>query len=79
MDDIVNVRVLLEDLVEGSLVLDVELVELGSLAADELDAVDDFRVGVVEVVNNDDLVVSLEESEGCEGANVAGATARGSQ
>jgi hypothetical protein len=52
------------------------LVEGWSLAADELNAVDDFWRGVVEVVDNDDLVVGLEESKSCEGANVASATTR---
>lgn len=47
VDDIVNVWVLLEDLVERSLILDVELVELWPFAADELDTVDDFLRRVV--------------------------------
>jgi hypothetical protein len=42
VNDIVDVWVLLEDLVKRGLVLDVELVEIGPLAADELDAVDDL-------------------------------------
>lgn len=75
MNDVVNVGVLLEHLVESSLILDVKLVELGLLAADELNAVDDLLGRVVEVVNDDDLVASLEKSECCEGANVASATA----
>ena len=74
MNDIVNVWVLLEDLVECSFVGDVRLVEGWSLAADELNAIDDFRRRVVEIVNDDDLVVSLKKSESCEGANVARAT-----
>lgn len=57
MDYIVNVRVVVEDLVECSLIADVGLVELGSLAADELNAIDDFLGGVVETVDDDDLVV----------------------
>ena len=75
MDDVVNVWVLLEHLVERSLILDIELVELWPLAADELNAVDNLLGGVVEVVDNDDLVASFEESERCERANVASATA----
>jgi hypothetical protein len=75
VDDIVNVWVLLEHLVDGGLVLDVELVELGSLSADEFDAVEDLLRGVVEAVDDDDLVVGLEKSKSCEGADVAGATA----
>jgi len=42
MNDIVNVWVLLEDLVESGLISHVALVKGRSLAADELDAVDDF-------------------------------------
>jgi hypothetical protein len=75
VNDIVDVWVLLEHLVKRGLVLDVELVEIGPLAADELDAVDDLLGGIVEAVDNDDLVVGLEESKSCEGANVARATA----
>ena len=76
VNDIVNVGVLLKDLVEGSLVGHVALVKRGALAADELDAVDDFGRRVVEIVDNDDLVVCLEEGKGREGANVAGTTVR---
>lgn len=74
MDNTVNIRVLLEHLVQLLLIGDIAGVKLGSLAADELDAVEDFVRGVVEVVDDDDLVVGLEEGEGSEGANVAGAT-----
>lgn len=74
MDNVVNVWVLLEDLVERSLILNVELVELWLLAADELNAVDDLLRRVVEVIDDDDLIASLEESERCERANVAGTT-----
>jgi hypothetical protein len=42
VDDIVNVWVLREDLVERGLVCDVAFVEGWSLAADELDAIDDL-------------------------------------
>jgi hypothetical protein len=44
---------------------------LGSLARDELDAVDDLFGGVVEVVDDDHFVVGLEQGQGCEGADVA--------
>lgn len=77
MDDVVNVGVLLEHLVERGLILDVELVELWLLAADELDAVDDLLGRVVEVIDDDDLVAGLEEGKRCERANVAGTTATG--
>lgn len=74
MDDIVDVRVVGEDLVELGLVGDVAGVGLGPLAADELDAVEDLGGGVVEVVDGDDFVVGFEEGEGGEGADVARAT-----
>ena len=76
MNDIVDIRVLLKHLVQGLLIGDVERVVLGSLAADQLDAVQDLLGGVVEVVDDDDLVVGLEESERGERADVAGATGK---
>ena len=74
MDDIVDVRVLLEHLIQLLLVGDIQRVVLGPLAADELDAVEDLLGGVVEVVDDDDLVVGLEKGESGERADVAGAT-----
>jgi hypothetical protein len=46
------------------------------LAADELDAIDDLLGGVVEIVDDDNLVVCLEEGKCCERTNVASATVR---
>jgi hypothetical protein len=74
VNDIIDIRVLLEHLVQGLLISDVERVVLGSLAADQLNAVQDLFGGVVEVVDDDDLVVGLEESERGEGTDVAGTT-----
>jgi hypothetical protein len=76
VDDIVNVWVLGEDLVESSFVCDVAFVKGRPLAADELDAIDDLLGGVVEIVDDDNLVVCLEECKRCERANVASATVR---
>lgn len=76
VDDIVNVWVLGEDLVQRCFVCNITFVKGGSLAADELDAVDDFWRRVVEIVDDDDLVVCLKQGKCCEGANVACATAR---
>lgn len=76
VDDTVDVWVFGEDIVQGLLVVDVAGIALGSLAADELDAVDDFIGGIVRVVDNDDLVVGLEQGEGGEGADVAGTTTK---
>lgn len=75
VNDTVNGGVLLEDLVESLLILDVGLVELGSLAADELDAVESNLRGVVEVIDNHHFVSVLEQRQRSEGANVTGATA----
>lgn len=74
MNDAINIRMLLKHFIQSLLIGDIARVELGSLAANELDAVEDFVGGVVEVVDDDDLVVGLEEGEGGEGADVAGAT-----
>lgn len=74
MNDRVNIGVGLEDLVKGRGVGDIELGELGLLAGDQLDAAEGLIGGVVEVVGDDDLVAGLEEGEGGEGADVAGAT-----
>ena len=75
MNDVVNVWVFLEDLVERCLICDIALVKGWPLAANELNAVYDFWRGVVEIVDDYDLVICLEKREGREGANVAGTTA----
>lgn len=74
MDNAVNVGVGLKHLVEAVLDGDIELVELGLRATDKLNAVESLTGRVVQVVNNDDLVTSLEKGEGGERANVARAT-----
>lgn len=75
MNHAVNVGVSLEDLVEVLLVGDIELDELGLLAANGLNAVQGLGGGVVQVVGNDDLVTCLKQGEGGERANVARTTA----
>jgi len=55
-----------EDLVQFRLVCDIAAVELRSLAADELDAVEYFFGGIVEIVYDDDFVVCFEKREGGE-------------
>ena len=74
MDDIVNFGVLGEDLFQCLLVCDVDLVQLGPLSAQQFYSVDDFLGRVVEVVDDDDFISSVEKGEGGEGADVAGAT-----
>jgi hypothetical protein len=71
VNDAVNVGVGSKHLVEGSWVGDISLDELGLLAADQFNAVDDFDGRVVQVVSNNNLVASLEEGEGREGADIA--------
>ena len=66
MNHIVNVWVLLKHFVQLLLVGDIQRVVLRPLAADELDAVQDLLGGVVEVVDDDDLVVGLEKGKGGE-------------
>ena len=70
----IDIGVSLEDLVESCLFGDIELHEFGSLAGDELDAVDHLIGRVVEIVGNDNLVAGVQEGQGSEGANVAGST-----
>lgn len=74
VDDIVNIRMFIEDLVQPRLVRDITAVEYGSLAADELDAVQALFGGIVQVVDDDDLVVSLEKGKSGERADVADAS-----
>lgn len=76
MDDAVNVGVGLEDLIEGGLVGDIQLSELGLLAGDQLDALEGLGGGIGQVVGDDDLVASVEEGEGGEGADIARSTDR---
>lgn len=59
MDDIVDVRIGREDLVEGSLIGDIHTVEGGALAGDQLDPIEAFLRGIVQVVNNNNLVAGL--------------------
>jgi hypothetical protein len=74
VDDIVDVGMVGKDLLEGLLVGDVGIVEDGSLSANGLDAVEDFLGRVVQIVDNDNLVIGLEQGEGCEAADVSGST-----
>jgi hypothetical protein len=68
--------VLGEDIVEGSLVGDVDLVEVRAAAADELNAVESNLGRVVQVVDNNDVVAVLEEGKRRERANVARSAVR---
>jgi hypothetical protein len=74
MDNAVDVRMFLEDLVQCLLVCDIDIVVARLLAADALYPVQGFCRGVVEVVDNDDFIACFEQGKGCEGADVASAT-----
>jgi len=74
--DTVNVRMLLKHLIQLLLIRDVALYVLGLLAADQLYAIDDLGGGVVEIIDDHDLVVGFEQGEGSEGADVACAAAK---
>jgi len=74
VNDTVNVGVRLEDLVESGLVGHIDLSEFGFLARDQLNALESLVGRVVKVVCDNDLVASLQQSEGGEGSNVTGTT-----
>jgi len=76
VDNTLNVRVFCEDLIQASFVCNINLVEDWALSAEKLYAVEGDLGGVVETVNDDDLVAMFEESETGEGSNVAGASAQ---
>lgn len=67
----VNVWMRLEDLVKVLLFPDINVEILRPLAADKLNAIDDFFRSVIEVVHNHDLVVGLQQRKSGKGANVA--------
>lgn len=75
VNNAVNLRVLGEDLVEGLLVGDVDLVEGRAATADLFNTVENVLERVVQAVDNDDIVAVLEKGEGGKGANVACTTA----
>lgn len=71
MDDRVNRRVLRKDFIESLLVANINLVERRPLSAEELNSVNGLLRGVVEAVNDDDIIAGVQKLEGGEGANVA--------
>lgn len=73
VDDAVDVWVLREDFIKGRLVGDVHLVECRALASDELDAIEAFLRGIVQVVDDDDVVASFLKSDDSVRANIAAA------
>lgn len=76
MDDAVNIRMVLKNLIEGAIVGDVEVVKLRSLAANQLNPVDSLFGRIVQIVGNDDLVPGFQQSQCGERSYVSGASAR---
>lgn len=77
MDNTVDIRMRLKDLVQCGLVGDVQLVEFGLLAADQFHAAQGLLVRVAEAVDHNNLVVRLEKGEDGVGTNVTGSSERG--
>lgn len=75
MDDTVNVGMFLEHLIQGAIIGDIELVELGALAANQFNPVDALFRGIVKIIGDDDFVAGFQESQGGEGSNVTSAAA----
>lgn len=74
VDDVVYIRVVLEDSIKSPGLSDIHIVELRAFAADQFNAVDGFLRGIAKIVCNDYFVVGFEQCKGCEGANVASPT-----
>jgi len=76
MDDTVDIGILSKDFVQCLFVCDIDMVEVWSLPAEQLDAVEGDFGGIVETVDDHDLVAMLEESERGEGSDVTGSSAQ---
>jgi hypothetical protein len=63
MNHTVDIGMFCEHCIQPFFICDVDFVELGSLSADQLDAVEGDYGGVVERVDNDDSVAMLEEGK----------------
>lgn len=74
MNHRVNLGVLVKDGIESLLVSQVDIVEGWTAATELLNAAEDIFEGVVEVVDNDDIVTVFEKCQGGEGANVPSTT-----
>ena len=74
VNDIVKFRVFRKDLVERCLVRHVDVVVGWALSGNELDTSYTLCGGVVEVVDDDDVVAGFDQGEGSERTYVASAT-----
>lgn len=71
MYNTVDMRMGSEDAVKGSFITHIDVVKMRSLSAYRFNAIECFFGGIVEIVDNNDLVVGLEQGKGSEGANIA--------
>lgn len=78
MNDTIDVPMLREHLIQFCLISNVTLIVLRTLAANQLDAVDDLSGGIVEIVDDDDVIVRFKQRERRERTDVAGAAVRAS-
>ena len=74
MDDAVDFGMSGKDIVKCLFVSNVELIEMWSFVANQLDPIQDFFERIRKVINNYDLVTRLEECKGREAPNVSGST-----
>jgi len=74
VDHTVNIWVGCKDFLQSNLIRYVRLVEVRSLAANKLNAIQrDFR-GIVEIVYNNDFVAVFKKRKGGERSNISSAT-----
>ena len=76
MDHAVNFGMRSKDIVQCLFICDIDFVEVWSLAAEKLDAIEGDFGGIVQTVDNHDLVAMLEEGKRSEGPNIAGTSVR---
>jgi hypothetical protein len=76
VDNAVDVGMRSKDFVQCLLICNIDFVEVWSLAAEKLDAIEGDFGGVVQAVDDHDLVAMLEEGQRGEGPNVAGTSVR---
>ena len=63
VDDTVDIRMRSEDLVQSFFICDIDLVELRSLSAEQLNAVEGNLGGIVEGIDDDDFVTMLKKGK----------------
>ena len=63
MDDTVDIGMRSEDLVQSFFICDIDLVELRSLSAEQLNAVEGNLGGIVEGIDDDDFVTMLKKGK----------------